>query len=224
MIINFANLGGGGGGTTNYNSLQNKPQINSITLSGNTSLSTLGVEKKSISLTQAQYDALATKEADVDYIITDATAIDMNDYASQTDLTTLSASTTTALAGKAAKQAVDAVNKYAYYYTNYMPTWNTEGVITGKGMGYTGTFSYVNGSSRTIAMVSEGNTSSINIYAPTAVGSNGQILKSTGSGAPSWVDPASVIGGVTFWVGTQEEYDELGTYSNSVVYLIKEDE
>lgn len=35
--------GGGGGGTSNYNSLDNKPQINSITLSGNKSASDLGL-------------------------------------------------------------------------------------------------------------------------------------------------------------------------------------
>ena len=34
--------GGGGGGTTNYNDLSNKPQINSVTLSGNKSLSDIG--------------------------------------------------------------------------------------------------------------------------------------------------------------------------------------
>lgn len=35
--------GGGGGGTTNYNLLQNKPQINDVTLTGNKSLSDLGI-------------------------------------------------------------------------------------------------------------------------------------------------------------------------------------
>ena len=35
--------GGGGGGTSNYNDLNNKPQINSTTLSGNKSLSDLGI-------------------------------------------------------------------------------------------------------------------------------------------------------------------------------------
>lgn len=35
--------GGGGGGTDNYNALQNKPQINGTTLTGNKSLSDLGI-------------------------------------------------------------------------------------------------------------------------------------------------------------------------------------
>ena len=36
--------GGGGGGTDNYNDLINKPKINNITLQGNRSLSTLGIQ------------------------------------------------------------------------------------------------------------------------------------------------------------------------------------
>lgn len=44
MIINFYNVGGGGGGgTTNYNQLENKPQINSVTLSGNVTSDQLGI-------------------------------------------------------------------------------------------------------------------------------------------------------------------------------------
>ena len=39
--------GGGGGGTTDYLDLSNKPQINSVTLSGNVSLSTLGIQSSS---------------------------------------------------------------------------------------------------------------------------------------------------------------------------------
>ena len=39
--------GGGGGGTSNYSDLTNKPQINSVTLSGNKSLSDLGITYES---------------------------------------------------------------------------------------------------------------------------------------------------------------------------------
>ena len=35
--------GGGGGGTTNYNSLDNKPQINGVTLEGNKTPQELGI-------------------------------------------------------------------------------------------------------------------------------------------------------------------------------------
>lgn len=47
--------GGGGGGTTNYNALQNKPQINGHTLSGNMSAEDLGLEQP---LTTEQVQAL----------------------------------------------------------------------------------------------------------------------------------------------------------------------
>ena len=47
--------GGGGGGTTNYNLLQNKPQINGVTLSGDKSADDLHLEQ---SLTTAQVNAL----------------------------------------------------------------------------------------------------------------------------------------------------------------------
>jgi hypothetical protein len=44
MIIDFkGNSGGGGGGTTNYNQLENKPQINGVTLSGNVSSDQLDI-------------------------------------------------------------------------------------------------------------------------------------------------------------------------------------
>lgn len=39
----IAENGSGGGGTTDYADLDNKPQINGITLSGNKSLSDLGI-------------------------------------------------------------------------------------------------------------------------------------------------------------------------------------
>lgn len=47
--------GGGGGGTTNYNLLQNKPQINGVTLTGNKTAEDLGLEQ---SLTTEQINAL----------------------------------------------------------------------------------------------------------------------------------------------------------------------
>lgn len=50
MIIDFkpSNGGGGTGGTTNYNELSNKPQINSVVLSGNVSSDQLGIASDKI--------------------------------------------------------------------------------------------------------------------------------------------------------------------------------
>jgi len=41
--LNAEVQGGGGGGTTNYNDLSNKPQINGVSLSGNKTTSDLGI-------------------------------------------------------------------------------------------------------------------------------------------------------------------------------------
>jgi hypothetical protein len=47
LLIALINSGGGrGGGTTNYNQLQNKPQIAGTTLQGNKTLNELGIASK----------------------------------------------------------------------------------------------------------------------------------------------------------------------------------
>jgi len=43
LAIGLAAKGGGGGGTSDYSDLSNKPQINDVTLSGNKSLEDLGI-------------------------------------------------------------------------------------------------------------------------------------------------------------------------------------
>lgn len=43
LWVNGSKITSSGGGTTNYNNLSNRPQINSVTLSGNTSLDDLGI-------------------------------------------------------------------------------------------------------------------------------------------------------------------------------------
>lgn len=45
-ILGKKAAGGGGGGTTNYNELSNKPQINSVELSGNKALADLGIQSE----------------------------------------------------------------------------------------------------------------------------------------------------------------------------------
>ena len=56
--------GGGGGGTDNYNNLSNKPQINSVTLSGNKSLSDLGIAAASTTYTKTEVDSALSGKAD----------------------------------------------------------------------------------------------------------------------------------------------------------------
>lgn len=75
----------GGGGATDYTQLTNKPQINSVELSGNKSLSDLGIQPAGnyieagtgtqpqintiTVLTQAEYDRLSTKDPNTQYLI-----------------------------------------------------------------------------------------------------------------------------------------------------------
>ena len=49
-------LEGGGGGTSDYTDLTNKPQINSVTLSGNKSLADLGISTYIDSYIAANYE------------------------------------------------------------------------------------------------------------------------------------------------------------------------
>ena len=69
--------------------------INKIRLSGTTYNIEDENASKTVELTQAQYDALATKEPNTYYVITDATAVDMSNYYTK-------AQTDTALATKQA--------------------------------------------------------------------------------------------------------------------------
>lgn len=48
MFISFSRNSGGGGGTSNYNDLSNKPQINGVALSGNKTSQELGITSESL--------------------------------------------------------------------------------------------------------------------------------------------------------------------------------
>ena len=63
-------------------------------------------------------------------------------------------------------------------------------------------------------------TSSVDIYAPTSIGSNGYLLKATGTGAPAWVDPKTVIVGTAEYAEKADK-DGLGNYISST-YAKKE--
>ena len=53
--------GGGGGGTTNYNLLQNKPQIGGVTLQGDKSLADLGIMEVDSALSPVSENAIENK-------------------------------------------------------------------------------------------------------------------------------------------------------------------
>ena len=51
---------GGGGGSTNYNDLSNKPSINNVTLQGNKSLTELGIQPSGDYVTPSDLSSVAT--------------------------------------------------------------------------------------------------------------------------------------------------------------------
>ena len=58
-----------------------------------------------------------------------------------------------------------------------------------------------------------------NFWAPTTAGNQNDVLISSGSGAPTWQAISQLLG-VSFWTGTQDEYDALGSYSPTTLYII----
>lgn len=168
-----------------------------------------------VELTQAQYDALVTPDPDTTYIITDADAIDMDDYATQADMETVQ----TALAGKADKQNVTANTGIAF------PHWNEQGVITGADSHSVHQQAWSVNNFSAWRLYGD-NSSGISIWAPTTSGTAGQILKSNGNGSntpPTWVNIETLTGGLKFWLGTQAQYDALApNYDSSTLYVISD--
>lgn len=163
-----------------------------------------------VELTQAEYDALTAYSQDTTYIITDASAITMDDYATTAMTTSISGAVDT-LSGvttnKADKASVSANNSNYYF-----PAWNSQGIITGT----TGNRAYtqnlnINGTTKT--MVQTSNSSFGTIYAPTAAGTQNTILQSNGSGAPVWSS-------YKFVFISQTDYDALTTKDSTTIYFI----
>lgn len=118
-------------------------------------------------LTQAQFDALTTKEADQIYLTPDAsiTQITAGDG--------LSGGGTSGIINLSHSNSVSAKSALALYPI----TFDAQGHITDSGNAITVPTITLNGSS----------TTSPSFYAPTSAGTSGYFLKSNGTGAPTWV-------------------------------------
>lgn len=163
-----------------------------------------------IELTQAEYDALTTKDPDTLYIISDADSINMDNYALQADLTALSGSVSTSLAGKA-----DAANVTANASLCLFPTWNAQGVITGTYRQANDKIMKINGSSFRFYSSEGWNTPPI--YAPTEAGDAGKPLIANGTNA------APVYAPYKFAFLTETEYDALTTKETDTIYFVVPD-
>ena len=165
-----------------------------------------------IELTQAEYDALTAYTEDAIYVITDAQAINMDNYVTTGALDSYytSAETDTAIynavSGKTDKVSVTASSS-GYKF----PTWNNQGCITGTYSNAYQASQSINGSTR--YLYSTSSSSLPTIYAPASAGSAGQPLLSNGSGAPVW-------GAYKFQFISQSQYDALATKDSTTIYFI----
>ena len=191
---------------TNIKTINNESILGSgnITIQGGS-----GGGETVIELTQAQYDALTAYSPDITYIITDATPINMDDYATTGTVNTLSGQVSTlsgSVANKADKANVSANNGWRF------PAWNTQGIITGT----TGDSIYrrninINGTNQAILRTTNSDISAI--YGPTSAGTQNAVLLSNGSGAPVWAS-------YKFQFITQTAYDALSTKDSTTIYFI----
>lgn len=100
------------------------------------------------------------------------------------------------------------------------PSWNEQGIITGKIKHAYDSESYINGKKK-IFVDTNGN-GGITIYAPLSAGTAGEILVSTGNGAPVWTtdNKVSSTSVSTIWKGTQAEYDAITAKDPNTFYII----
>lgn len=190
---------------TNIKTINNQSILGSgnITIQGGS-----GGGETVIELTQAQYDALSAYAPDTTYIITDATPINMDDYATTADTEAIETDVAT-LSGTVANKA-DKANITARSSGYYFPKYNAQGIITGDTQVYSHTL-IINGSAK--GMIQTTNSGFGTIYAPTSVGTQYQPLLSNGSGAPVWSS-------YKFQFITQTAYDALSTKDSTTIYFI----
>lgn len=191
---------------TNIKTINNQSILGSgnITIQGGS-----GGGETVIELTQAEYDALSAYAPDTTYIITDATPINMDDYATTGTVNTLSGQVST-LSGTVANKA-DKANVTARSSNYYFPRYNSQGIITGDTQVYARTMG-INGTTKTI--IQGTNSDFPGFYAPTTSGATGCVLLAAGNNtAPTWSS-------YKFQFITQTAYDALSTKDSTCIYFI----
>ena len=151
---------------------------------------------KVVNLTQDEYDALEVKDDKTFYNITDATPFVIDDYYTKEEINTQAANYNP-------KNTTTSASGYNF------PRWNSYGQITGTYATAYQASQSINGSSRTLYSTSSSSLTSF--YAPTTAGTAGQVLLSSGSGAPVWTDYKS---DATAYIS--EADIKAGTYSDEI--------
>ena len=193
---------------TNIKTINNQSILGSgnITIQGGS-----GGGETVIELTQAQYDALTGYAENTTYIITDATPINMDDYATTGTVNTLSGQVAT-LSGDVADKADKANVTARSSSSHYLPGWNAQGVITGESMCYL-VQTRINGTAYAQLMRYGINGNLPDFFAPTTSGATGSVLLGAGNAAPSWSS-------YKFQFITQTAYDALSTKDSTTIYFI----
>lgn len=140
------------------------------------------------------------------------------------DIAPLSAAVETISAATAGK--ADAVSITANPARTIFPKWNSQGIITGEyAVANMGDLT-LNGTNKQVFFFGTGSKIAT-FYAPTTSGNPGDILVSTGNGAPVWsgvtipANPVQSTSIDTIWKGTQAEYDALApNYDPNTFYII----
>ena len=193
---------------TNIKTINNQSILGSgnITIQGGS-----GGGENVVELTQAEYDALTEYAENTTYIITDATPINMDDYATTGTVNTLSGKVET-LSGNVATKA-DKAN-VTENPSRQFPRWNTQGIVTGTtGNPVYEASHHINGTNYTIIRA-DSSYSLPTTYAPTSAGTKDAVLLSNGSGAaPIWSQ-------YKFIFISQADYDALATKDSTAIYFI----
>ena len=140
-------------------------------------------------------------------------SVDMSDYWT-------SAETQDAISAATSGKA-DAANIQAHTGGIKFPLWNSQGIITGPALSsywFASDFK-LNGSGNE-QVIGRGTFSPF--YAPVSAGTAGDILVSTGNGAPVWTTDNKVSSTYisNIWKGTQSDYDDIPTKDPDTFYII----
>lgn len=218
MIIDFNRYNGGGGSGSGVTPAEVQQQINSALTpywdSAETQSAITAVEDHLFDVEQVTASALT--ELHDGLLEVSARTVDMSDYwtSAQTE-EAISAATS----GKA-----DKANVSPNYGALKFPAWNADGIIVETvSAAHASSNFYLNGTKREPIFSNRADAQArIDIYTPLSAGTAGDILVSTGNGAPVWTtdNKVSSTSVSTIWKGTQAEYDAIATKDPSTFYII----
>lgn len=102
----------------------------------------------------------------------------------------------------------------------YLAQFDTKTGVAHPGIKLTRGNVYINNSGYSNGLTYWGNSAPIqHMFVPTVSGATGALLVSQGNAEPQWKTTEQALG-VSFWTGTQDEYDAITTKSANTLYII----